>query len=58
MERIILTASDGTMLTNGEVYGKTVYLGINDKPENWYEITEEEYQAKMAELEAESLKMI
>ena len=58
MERIILTASDETMLTNGEVYGKTVYLGINDKPENWYEISEEEYRERMAELEAESLKMI
>lgn len=54
MERIKLTASEGMIYTNGEAYGKTVYLGVNDKPENWYEITEEEYQAKMAELEREA----
>lgn len=41
-----ITASSGMWLTNGEAYGKTIYLGVNDKPENWYEITEEEYNAK------------
>lgn len=30
-------------LTNGDVIAEfEVNLGINDKPENWYEITEEE----------------
>ena len=38
-----LTASDGYVLTNGEAYGKEIYLGCNDKPENWHEITDEEY---------------
>lgn len=38
-----LTASAGMVLTNGEAYGKTIYLGKNDAPENWREITEEEY---------------
>ena len=52
MERIILRAKNGFLFTDGEVYAKTVYLGVNDKPENWHEITEEEYQTKMAELEA------
>ncbi len=52
MERIILNASEGKILTNGEAYGKTVYLGVNDKPENWYEITEAEYEEKMREEEA------
>lgn len=37
-----LIASEGMTLTNGEAYGKEIYLGCNDKPENWYEITEEE----------------
>ena len=52
MKRIKLTASEGMTFTNGEVYGKIVYLGVNDKPENWHEISEEEYQAKMTENEA------
>ena len=38
-----ITASENMILTNGEAYGKEVYLGVNDKPENWYEITDEEY---------------
>ena len=52
MERTKLTASDGMWLTNGVAYGKIVYLGVNDSPENWYEITEEEYQR--VQLEAEN----
>lgn len=39
-----LTASDGMMLTNGESYGKTVYLGKGDSLENWREITDTEYE--------------
>ena len=50
-----LTASEGMMLTNGEIYGKEIYLGVNDKPENWYEITKEEYEAKIAESEMEDM---
>ena len=48
---IKLTAAEGMTLTNGEVYGKNVYLGVNDKPENWYEITDEEYNRILLELE-------
>ena len=39
-----ITASEGMVLTNGEVYSKEVYLGCNDNPDNWHEITEEEYE--------------
>ena len=38
-----IIAEDGKMLTNGDAFGKEIYLGKNDKIENWYEITEEEY---------------
>ena len=38
-----ITASEGKVLTNGEVYSEEVYLGKFDSPENWHEITEEEY---------------
>ena len=48
---IKLTAAEGMTLTNGEVYGKNVYLGLNDKPENWYEITDEEYNRILLESE-------
>ena len=46
-----LTASDGHVLTNGNAYGKEIYLGINDKAENWHEITDAEY-ADIVEKEA------
>jgi hypothetical protein len=46
-----LTASEGYVLTNGDVYGKEVYLGVNDCAENWYEITDAEYNNIMAKLE-------
>lgn len=48
-----MTASKGMILTNGEAYGEEIYLGINDIPENWHEITIEEYEKIMAEQEAE-----
>ena len=35
-----ITASEGMVLTNGEAYSKEVYLGCNDNPDNWQEMTE------------------
>ena len=49
-----LTAAEGMVLTNGEAYGKEVYLGKNDKAENWHEITDAEYQAILEEQEKEA----
>lgn len=49
-----LTASDGHVLTNGAVYGKTIYLGIHDNAENWHEIADAEYEAVLAEQEAKA----
>lgn len=40
-----LKASENMVLTNGEAYsdvGGSIYLGKNDSPDNWYEITKEE----------------
>jgi len=48
-----LIASEGMMLTNGETYGREIYLGCNDSAENWHEITSEEYENILAEKEAE-----
>lgn len=47
--QIILEASEGHILTNGETYGRTVCLGKNDSTFNWHEITEEEYQCIIKE---------
>lgn len=38
-----ITATEGYVLTNGETYSREIYLGVNDKADNWHEITEEEY---------------
>ena len=40
IELIKLTAAEGMTLTNGETYGKEVYLGVNDSADNWQEIPE------------------
>ena len=50
-----LTASEGCVLTNGEAYGKEIYLGVNDKAENWHEITDAEYAEILAEEEAKAV---
>ena len=46
-----LTASEGHVLTDGETYSKEVYLGINDSPDNWHEITDAEYEVILSEEE-------
>lgn len=40
IELIKLTASEGMTLTNGEAFGKEIYLGCNDSADNWQEITD------------------
>jgi hypothetical protein len=42
--RITLIANDGFMYTNGQACGKIVDLADCDTADNWYEISEEEYQ--------------
>lgn len=54
IELIKLTASEGMTLTNGETYGKEIYLGKNDKAENWHEIPDNEVPTDAPEeMEAE-----
>lgn len=57
MNRVKLIASDGMILTNGEAYGRVVFLAINDSPDNWHEITEAEYEARM-EIDTEDIATV
>lgn len=50
-ERITLYAEEGMVLTDGEVYGRIIHLAEDADKSSFYEITEEEYSAK---LEAEN----
>lgn len=45
---IMLTADEGKILTDGEVYGKIIALGKGDNPERYHEITGGEYEAFLA----------
>lgn len=45
--RDYIESRDGFMLTNGEIYGKQIYLAEGVDKNAFYEITEEEYNAKM-----------
>ena len=47
--RIKLTASESMMLTDGENYGKEVFLAANADASVWHEITMTEYEHILAE---------
>ncbi len=48
-----VTATEGKVLTNGDAYSKEIYLGINDSIDNWYEISEAEYEEILKKQEKE-----
>ena len=52
MDRKVLTAPEGKIFTNGEVYGVTIYLAEGIEETSFYEITIEEYNRILAEQEA------
>lgn len=47
--RIKLTASEGMVLTDGENYGKEVFLAEGADASAWYEITDAEYETILNE---------
>ena len=58
-----LKANENMVLTNGQVWssiGGSIFLGINDSPNNWWEITAEEAKQQQEKLllEEEILNII
>lgn len=51
----MIEANEGFILTDGNVYATKIRLGNWDKAENYREITKEEYEAIIAELENSEL---
>ena len=51
--RNIIYAEQGMVLTNGEIYGKEIYLAEGVSPDAFREITETEYDAICARQMAE-----
>lgn len=49
----VLKADENMILTNGETFGRVVYLGKNDNVENWSEITVEAAQGLQKAEESE-----
>lgn len=52
-----IMANVGMVLTNGEAFGKEIYLGVNDSAENWREITDAEYEKILSEQEAAEIEV-
>ena len=52
--REVITADEGKVLTNGEIYGKTIFLGSDDRVSNYREITQAEYEEILSETTEEA----
>lgn len=50
----IIKAEKGKILTDGNIYGRTIYLAKNRSPEEFHEITEAEYEEIQKQNEAEA----
>ena len=53
MDRKILTASDGMVLTDGKNYGKIIYLAEGADSSAWREISEVQAEEEQMEVTAE-----
>ena len=47
--RTSIKASEGMILTNGEIYGREIFLAEGMTADNFHEITREEYETLTAQ---------
>lgn len=47
--RKVLYADEGKVLTNGQIYGKRIYLGKGMSEDGFYQISFEQYKQKISE---------
>lgn len=47
MEIVVLTADEGMVLTDGQVFGKIIHLGSNRSASEFWQITQAEYDVIM-----------
>lgn len=50
----VIKAEKGKILTDGNIYGRMIYLAKNRSPEEFHEITETEYEEIQKQNEAEA----
>lgn len=53
-ERVVLTADEGMVFTNGTDYGTVIYLAEGADPTAYYQITDAEYNAIMESEQADT----
>lgn len=53
--RTIIYAEEGKVLTNGEIYGKEIYLAEGESAGSFYEISEAEYDELMKNETSETM---
>ena len=45
-KRVVLYAEDGKILTDGNIYGKEIFLALGATETNFYELDEQEFLQK------------